>query len=169
MCTFGSCTVSLHPRCTLAREPQRCAINTARVGAVEAVNATQSTQIAEVRAANTFQSTQIGTLRSQVTAINANIAGIQADVGSLFDLRNGDRRDMRQGVATAIAMGHAAMPSQPGRVSYAVNGARFRGEHAVGGSMMDRLNTASPIAFGGGFSYAGKKNNGIRVGVAGEF
>jgi hypothetical protein len=69
----------------------------------------------------------------------------------------------------AIANGHGVMPSKPGRVSYAVIGAHFRGTNAVGGSMMYRLNTASPIALGVGFSYAGNKNNAVRLGVAGEF
>jgi autotransporter adhesin len=87
----------------------------------------------------------------------------------LFDLRRQDRRDMRQGIAGALAMGNAPMPSQPGRVSYAVNGARFRGENAVGGSMMYRLPTKSAMAIGAGFSYAGNRNNGVRVGLAGEF
>jgi hypothetical protein len=69
----------------------------------------------------------------------------------------------------AIATGHGAMPSKPGRVSYAVIGAHFRGTKAVGGSMMYRLNTGSPMALGIGFSYAGNKNNAVRVGLAGEF
>ena len=32
-----------------------------------------------------------------------------------------------------------------------------------------RLNTENPTALTVGFSYAGNKNNGIRVGIAGEF
>jgi len=67
------------------------------------------------------------------------------------------------------AMADAPMPSQPGGISYAFNGATFRGEYAVGGSVNFRLNTATPLAVGVGFSYAGNKNNGARVGVSGEF
>jgi hypothetical protein len=61
------------------------------------------------------------------------------------------------------------MPSRPGGISYAVNGATFRGEYAVGGSMMYRLPTSNPMAISAGLSFAGHKNNGVRVGVAGEF
>jgi hypothetical protein len=60
-------------------------------------------------------------------------------------------------------------PSAPGKVAYTVNGARFRGENAIGGSVSYRLNSSTPLAVGVGFSYAGNKNNGLRVGVAGEF
>ena len=35
--------------------------------------------------------------------------------------------------------------------------------------MMYRLSTEATVAIGVGFSYAGNKNNGVRVGVAGEF
>jgi autotransporter adhesin len=129
--------------------------NTAAITAIEGVNATQSAQIS--------------TLDTQVSAINSSIAGIQTNIDTLFDLRSLDRRDMKQGVAAAIAIANAPMPSAPGRVSYAVNGATFRGEYAVGGSMMYRLQTANPMAINVGVSHAGNKNTGVRVGVAGEF
>jgi autotransporter adhesin len=76
---------------------------------------------------------------------------------------------MKQGIASAVAIANAPMPSKPGGVSYAVNGATFRGEYAVGGSMSYRLNTQAPMSVNVGFSYAGGKNNSARVGVAGEF
>jgi hypothetical protein len=34
---------------------------------------------------------------------------------------------------------------------------------------MYRLPTRSAMAIGAGFSYAGNRNNGVRVGLAGEF
>ena len=55
------------------------------------------------------------------------------------------------------------------RRAYAVNGATFRGEYALGGSVSYRLNTDAPFSVNVGFSYAGNKNNGVRVGIAGEF
>ena len=76
---------------------------------------------------------------------------------------------MRQGIASAVAIAGAPMPSAPGRVAYAINGAAFRGEVAVGGSMTYRLNTTAPMALGVGFSYAGNRNNAARVGLSGEF
>jgi trimeric autotransporter adhesin len=147
----------------------RAAADTTLQNDINVETITRAAQITEVQSVNISQSAQIALLGSQISAFDTDLAGIQSEVGTLFDLRSSDRRDMKQGIATAIAMGQAAMPSQPGRVSYVVNGARFRGEGAVGGSMMYRLKTASPMAVGGGFSYAGKKNNAVRVGVAGEF
>lgn len=108
-----------------------------------------------MQAASTTQAGQISTLVSQVS--------------SLFDLRNQDRRDFKQGVAAAVAMGQAPFPSAPGKTSYILNGAVFRGQGAVGGSMMYRFNTDTAIALGLGFSYAGNGNNAFKAGVAGEF
>lgn len=117
------------------------------------------------------------------TALFATVGGLQATsasqaatidlldnrVASLFDLGDIDRRDMRQGIAAATAMGQAPFPSGPGRTSYVLNGAMFRGEGAIGGSLMHRLDSDTPIAIGVGFSFAGKKNNAFRAGIAGEF
>jgi len=80
-----------------------------------------------------------------------------------------DRRDAQAGIAAAVAMASAPMPSAPGRTSYAVNAATFRGEQAVGASIAHRFDTANPFALTAGFSYGGHKNNAARVGVAGEF
>ncbi|MDP9423789.1 MAG: hypothetical protein M3Q19_13330 [Pseudomonadota bacterium] len=138
------------------------ATHTTQIAAVEAVNTTQATQISAIQAVNTTQTTQI-------SALQAVQDSLEGSVDTLFELRSSDRRDMKQGVAAAMSMASAPMPSEPGRVAYAVNGAMFRGEKAVGGSLQYRLNTCAPMAIGVGFSYAGNKNNGVRVGVAGEF
>jgi autotransporter adhesin len=108
-------------------------------------------------------------LTGVATAIGTSIDGLNSQIDTLFDLRSQDRRDMKQGVASAVAITNAPMPSAPGRVTYAINGAAFRGEYAVGGSMMYRLNTESLMAVGLGVSSAGNKNTAVRVGVAGEF
>jgi hypothetical protein len=75
---------------------------------------------------------------------------------------------MRQGIATAVAIGTAPMPSGPGRTSYVLNGATYRGEQAVGGGVAHRLNFDNPFALTAGFSYGGGKT-ALRLGVAGEF
>jgi autotransporter adhesin len=111
----------------------------------------------------------VAQLNAAVGSINNGIAALQDDIGTLFDLRTRDRRDMQQGVAAAMAMAQAPMPSSAGGISYAVNGAMFRGEYAGGASMMYRLNTAYPMAVSVGISFAGNKNNGARIGIAGEF
>jgi len=76
---------------------------------------------------------------------------------------------MRQGVAAAMAMGDAPMPSHEGGVSYLLTGATFRGEFAGSASLMYRLNTRSPMAVQVGAAFAGNKNTGARIGLAGEF
>lgn len=95
----------------------------------------------------------------------ARHASLTALGGSVEDLR----RDGRQGIAASLAIGAAAMPSAPGRTTYSFNLATFRGEKAIGGSVMHRLSGDSPIAISVGLSYAGDRNNGARVGIAGEF
>ena len=68
-----------------------------------------------------------------------------------------------------MALAAAPMPSAPGRTSYTFNLATFRGEHAVGASIMHRFEASEPLAITAGFAYAGDKNAGGRLGIAGEF
>ena len=152
------------------------AIHTTQIADIQAVNTTQSNQISAVQAVNTTQSNQISAIQAvnttqsgQISALEAASLSMAESIDTLFDLRTSDRRDMKQGIASAIAIAPAPMPSAPGKVSYAFNGATFRGEYAAGGSLMYRLPGDTPVAVNVGFSYAGNKNNGVRVGVAGEF
>lgn len=116
----------------------------------------------------TLQSS-VATLQSASTSQLAQLTALDDSVTTLFDLQRRDRTDFRKGIAAATAMGHASFPSAPGKTSYVLNGATFRGEGAVGGSLMHRFDTDTPIALGAGFSFGGKKNNAFKVGVAGEF
>jgi hypothetical protein len=125
-------------------------------------NTTIIPAISTLQAASVSQAGQIAAIELGQTTLAANVA-------SLFDLRKRDRRDLRQGIAAAVAMGQAPMPSEPGRTSYVVNGAAFRGELALGGSVLHRLDSPTPLAIGVGFSFAGNKNNSFKAGVAGEF
>jgi autotransporter adhesin len=140
-----------------------------QITAIETVNTTQATQITAIETVNSTQATQITSINTQLAGIAADFAELQSGIDTLFDLRSRDRRDMKQGVAAAMSMAQAPMPSGPGRISYAINGATFRGEYAVGASLNYRLNTEAPVMFSVGASFAGNKNNGFRVGVAGEF
>lgn len=103
------------------------------------------------------------------TSLGSQIDILSGSIDTLFELRGRDRRDMKQGVAAAMAIAPAPMPSAPGKVAYTINGATFRGEYAVGGSLQYRLNTEAPMAVSFGVSHSGGKNTGVRVGVAGEF
>ncbi len=147
-----------------------------RIGDIAASTAAQSgvVGVATIDAAGTIG--RDTSLFSNVAALQTSSASLQSaltamggQVTSLFDLRELDRRDFKKGVAAAVAMGQAAFPSAPGKTSYVLNGSVFRGEPAVGGSLMHRFDSDTPIAFGVGFSVAGKKNNAFRAGVAGEF
>lgn len=108
-------------------------------------------------------------LESVASASATDMGAVNERLDELFAGRSSDRREMRSGVATAVAMANAPMPSAAGRTSYVVNGATFRGQQAVGVSMMHRFNTSNPFALGAGVSYAGGKNTAGRVSVAGEF
>ncbi len=104
----------------------------------------------------------LGNLGNRVDAVESGLA-------SLTDYAVDSRREARKGVAAAMAMTTAPMPSLPGRTSWAVNGATFRGEYGFGASLAHRLDTAVPMALTAGYAFAGDANHGVRLGVAGEF
>jgi autotransporter adhesin len=116
-----------------------------------------------------FGPADLAVLGARAAGLEAAQAALGGRVDALFDLARIDRHDARKGIAAAVAIGNAPMPSAPGRTSYVVNGAVFRGEYALGGSIMHRMGGETPFAVTAGFSFAGHKNNAARVGVAGEF
>ncbi|MFC4293660.1 hypothetical protein ACFO0A_01165 [Novosphingobium tardum] len=140
-----------------------------RIGDISASSAAQTGAlgVATVDAAGTLGRNT--TLLSDVAALQSASGNQLARIDALFELRDRDRRDFKQGIAAATAMGQASFPSAPGRTSYVLNGATFRGETAVGGSIMHRFDGDTPFALGLGFSVAGHRNNAFRAGVAGEF
>jgi autotransporter adhesin len=104
----------------------------------------------------------IANLANQVGALGAQISGVS-------QYATATRREARQGVAAAMAMTSASMPSQPGKTSWTVNSATFRGEWAGGIGLAHRLDTAIPIAVTAGYSYSQANQQGVRAGLAGEF
>ena len=94
---------------------------------------------------------------------------INGRVNVLFAITDADRRDARRGTAAAMAIGQAPMPSTPGKTSYLFNVATFPGQTATGASFAHRFGSALPFAVTFGISYAGGKNTGAKVGIAGEF
>ena len=92
-----------------------------------------------------------------------------AQINELFGLVGSTRRAAQKGTATALAMTTAPMPSEPGKTSYALNVSNFRGEQAIGLSLAHRTNGDNPFAITAGASFAGGKDIGARVGIAGEF
>lgn len=145
-----------------------------RIGDIAASTAAQTgpRSLVTIDANGTLGSTDLANFTQQASQLASLAAGqlqLDASVSRLFEFRKGDRRDAAQGIAAAMAMGSAPMPSARGRTSYVFNLATFRGEQALGGSLMHRLNTERPFAISAGFSYSGSGNNGARVGIAGEF
>jgi autotransporter adhesin len=96
-----------------------------------------------------------GAFSSQITSLNQSIQTL--------------RKETRQGVASAMSMGSAPMPSAPGRTSWALNTATFMGEWAAGISVAHRLNLPVNIALTGAVSTGGDNTVGVRMGLAGEF
>jgi autotransporter adhesin len=142
-----------------------------RAGQV-ALGASGSTYTLPGIASAASRAAQSGNTRFVTSDLAGNLALSDTGPGAIGQLdwqMSRDRRDTRQGIATAVAIGTAPIPSEPGRTSYVLNGATYRGEQAVGGGMAHRLNLEDPVAVTAGFSYGGGKHTAVKVGIAGEF
>ena len=111
----------------------------------------------------------LAAIGTAVTNLGNQIAGLEANQTLLFDLTRTNQKEARRGIAAAVAMADAPVPSAPGRTSYATNGAVYRGEVAVSFSLMHRFNLDTPVAFTAGVSHSGGKDTAFRAGIAGEF
>lgn len=108
-------------------------------------------------------------LQTQINTLGTSLFSLTGRVTTLENTVKQDRKDARQGIAAAVAMTPAPMPSAPGKVAYTVNVANFRDEQAVAASLAMRLRGPNPMAVTAGVSYGGGANTAVRVGVAGEF
>jgi autotransporter adhesin len=99
---------------------------------------------------------------SDITAINSQLTSVNQRVSDLT-------RESRRGIATAMALTTAPMPSAVGRTSWAANAATFLGEGAFGMSLAHRLNVPVSMALTAGYSYGGGNAHGARIGLQGEF
>ena len=108
-------------------------------------------------------------LQGQINTLGTSLFSLTGRVTTLENTVKQDRKDARQGIAAAVAMTPAPMPSAPGKVAYTVNVANFRDEQAVAASLAMRLRGPNPMAVTAGISYGGGANTAVRVGVAGEF
>jgi trimeric autotransporter adhesin len=98
-----------------------------------------------------------------------NVAQLQSTATGLQGQISDNQVEARRGVAAAMAMTPASMPSAAGRTSWAMNTSTFHGEYAFGGGLAHRLDTNVPMALTAGYAYGGGNNHGARVGLAGEF
>lgn len=108
-------------------------------------------------------------LQTQINTLGTSLFSLTGRVTTLENTVRQDRQDARRGIAAAVAMAQAPMPSAPGKVSYTVNVANFRDEQAVSASMAMRLRGPNTMAVTAGVAYGGGANTAVRVGVAGEF
>jgi len=158
--------------------------HTTQIASLNTTAGTHTTQIADHETritSNTntlnLHTTQISSLDSRTTVNETNIASLDGRVTSLetglSDL-GGElaetRREARQGIAAAIAMSNAPMPSAPGRTSWTTNVGHFKGATAFGGSLTHRLDLFDdPFAVSLDYSYGGGDSHALRFGLQGEF
>lgn len=95
-----------------------------------------------------------GSLGGRVSAVEGGLNALAGDVNNL-------RRESRQGVAAAMALTTAPLPSEPGKTSWTSNLASYRGESAFGASVAYRLKSAMPLALTCGVSFSGRKSVGM--------
>jgi hypothetical protein len=119
-------------------------------------------QIAGLDNRVTVNETNIGLLDGRVTALENGFDDLSGEISD-------NRTEARQGIAAAIAMATAPMPSAPGRTTWASNLGFFKGETAVGGSLTHRFDTDIPIGLTAGYSYGGGDSHAGRFGLMGEF
>jgi len=142
---------------------ERRVVNVAAgVGDTDAVNVSQLN--AALAAIPDFDPT---ILQDQLDGLQGQVAGLQGQVDGLTAQQHHDRLEARRGIAAAVAMSEAPMPSRDGGISYSLHGAGYRGQYAIGGSMKYRINRSVAIDFG--VSSAGHKDTAVRLGVSGEF
>lgn len=91
------------------------------------------------------------------------------DITDLRRLINGVQTESRQGIAAAMAMAQAPMPSAPGRTTWAANMAYYKGQWASGFAVAHRLPTAVPVSINAALSVNANGVPGARAGIAGEF
>lgn len=151
---------------------------TTRAGQV-AVGTAASTYTLAGLPSDASRAAQSGPTQFVTTDGNGNLAGSGYGPSSIATLSNRvdtigqyaaeTRREAREGVATALAMPTASMPSAPGRTSWVANSATYRGAWAGGVALAHRLPTPVPLALMVGYAYGGDGSHGVRAGLGGEF
>jgi autotransporter adhesin len=127
-----------------------------------------NSRISSVQSQVSTLSTSVAALQSQVGSLTNSVQALNNSVGQLQTYTQDARREARFGIAQAMAMTAAPLPSEPGKTSYAFNLATYHGRSATGLSMAHRFATEKPFAITGGISYSAD-TTAFRVGVAGEF
>jgi trimeric autotransporter adhesin len=121
-------------------------------------------------AASTYGPSSITGLGNRIDSVQSQVNTLEAKTDAMQRYAVQTRKEARQGVAMAIAMATAPMPSAPGKTTWASNGATYRGEWAGGLAVAHRLPICCvPMAVTAGVAYGGDNAVGVRAGLAGEF
>ena len=144
------------------------------VGVVSVGSAGNERQVQNVAAgrvaANSTDAVNGSQLWASNQAINAAIDSLGSSINQLNNRVGSVQKEARGGIAAAVALVNAPMPSQPGKTSWAGNVAKFRDQYAMGMSLSHRLNSNIPLAMTAGFAYTpGTSDVTGRFGMAGEF
>jgi hypothetical protein len=103
-------------------------------------------------------------------AMNQSLDSLGASINQVNNRVGSVQKEARGGVAAAVALVNAPMPSAPGKTSWAGNVAKFKDQYAMGVSFSHRLNSNIPLAMTAGFAYTpGTSDVTGRFGMAGEF
>jgi autotransporter adhesin len=138
--------------------------NTVSVGS--AGNERRVTNVAAgINATDAVNKGQLDAAIAGISAFDPTI--LQGQIDGLVAGAHHDRIEARRGVAAAVAMSEAPMPSRDGGISYSLHGSGYRGQYALGASAKYRINRSAAVDFG--VSYAGHSDTAYRVGVSGEF
>ncbi len=98
-----------------------------------------------------------------------NGSQLYASVTGLSNAILSVRKEERQGIASAVSLASAPMPSAAGKTTYAANVGVFEGASAFGGSFAHRLDVNTTVALTAGVSVGSAGLVTGRVGVMGEF
>lgn len=79
------------------------------------------------------------------------------------------QQEARNGIAGALAITSASMPSSAGKTTWATNAATFQGSYAFGAAFAHRFDTDIKFAMTGGAAYSGSGTIMGRIGLMGEF
>ena len=105
-----------------------------------------------------------------VSGLSQSLDALESSISQLSARQAAAQKEARAGIAAAVALVNAPMPSAPGKTSWAGNVARFRDQYAMGFSFAHRLNSNAPLAMTAGVAYSpGAGNVTGRIGMAGEF
>lgn len=132
-------------------------------------SASRAAQSGPTQVVTTDAAGNLGSVPVNIAALDRRVDGLGQRVDGLAAYGRESRREARQGIAAAMAMTGAAMPSRPGRTSWSGNTATFKGEWAAGFAVAHRLDIGIPVALNAGISLSGNSFGGARFGLSGEF